>query len=69
MKISELISAVEVFAAPELQEEYDNAGLITGNQSWECNGILCTLDVTVEVVREAVQKNCNLIIFKVLNWQ
>lgn len=62
MKISELISAIEVFAAPELQEDYDNAGLITGSKSWECNGILCTLDVTVEVVQEAVDKKCNLIV-------
>jgi dinuclear metal center YbgI/SA1388 family protein len=62
MKIFDIISAVEVFAAPELQEEYDNAGLITGNSSWECSGTLCTLDVTVDVVREAKENNCNLIV-------
>lgn len=62
MKITEIISAIEVFAAPELQEDYDNAGLIAGNGSWECRGALCTLDVTVEVVREAIQRGCNLIV-------
>jgi dinuclear metal center YbgI/SA1388 family protein len=62
MKIAELIKAITVFAAPELQEDYDNAGLLTGSPDWECKGILCTLDVTVEVVREAVHKNCNLIV-------
>lgn len=62
MKIKEVISAIEVFAAPELQEEYDNAGLITGNYSWECTGALCTLDVTIAVVKEAIEKNCNLIV-------
>jgi dinuclear metal center YbgI/SA1388 family protein len=62
MKIIDLISAIEVFAAPELQEEYDNAGLITGNSDWECYGVLCCLDVTIEVIREAKAKNCNLII-------
>ena len=46
MKIGELISAIEIFAAPELQEEYDNAGLITGNADWDCSGVLCCLDVT-----------------------
>lgn len=62
MKIGELLSAIEVFAAPELQEDYDNAGLITGKRDWDCSGVLCTLDVTVEVLKEAIEKKCNLII-------
>jgi dinuclear metal center YbgI/SA1388 family protein len=62
MKISDLITAIEVFAAPELQEDYDNAGLITGNAAWECTGVLCTLDVTVEVLREAKERGCNLVV-------
>ena len=62
MKIKDLINAIETFAAPELQEQYDNAGLLTGNGSWECTGVLCSLDVTVEVVKEAAEKNCNLIV-------
>jgi dinuclear metal center YbgI/SA1388 family protein len=62
MKISELLAAIEVFAAPELQEDYDNAGLITGRRDWNCTGVLCTLDVTVDVVKEAAQKRCNLIV-------
>jgi dinuclear metal center YbgI/SA1388 family protein len=62
MKIVDLISAIEVFAAPELQEDYDNAGLITGNADWECSGVLCSLDVTMEVIEEAKAQNCNLIL-------
>jgi dinuclear metal center YbgI/SA1388 family protein len=62
MKMTDLISVIEKFAAPELQEDYDNAGLITGNGSWDCTGVLCTLDVTPEVVKEAVDRGCNLII-------
>ena len=62
MKIVDLISAIEVFAAPELQEDYDNAGLITGNAGWECSGVLCSLDVTMEVIEEAKAQNCNLIL-------
>src|SRR5688500_13328287 len=62
MKISDLIAAIEIFAAPELQEEYDNAGLITGNAAWDCTGVLCTLDVTIDVVKDAVEKGCNLIV-------
>src|SRR3954466_70861 len=62
MKISELIGVIEKFAAPELQEDYDNADLITGNRTWDCTGVLCTLDVTVEVLKEAKSKNCNLVV-------
>jgi dinuclear metal center YbgI/SA1388 family protein len=62
MKIKELLSVIESFAAPELQEDYDNAGLVTGNSSWDCAGVLCSLDVTVEVIKEAIEKKCNLIV-------
>ncbi|HUQ97695.1 MAG TPA: Nif3-like dinuclear metal center hexameric protein [Chitinophagaceae bacterium] len=62
MKIREIIAAVEVFAAPELQEEWDNTGLLTGSLSWDCTGVLCALDVTLDVLIEARAKNCNLIV-------
>ena len=61
MKVTEIISAIELFAAPELQEDYDNAGLITGQPGWDCSGVLCTLDVTMDVIHEAIANNCNLI--------
>ena len=32
MKIGEIISTLELLAPPSLQENYDNAGLITGNK-------------------------------------
>ena len=56
MKIGEIISTLESLAHPSLQEHYDNAGLITGNKNWECTGIVCALDATEEVVREAISK-------------
>ena len=60
MKIGEIISTLESLAHPSLQEHYDNAGLITGNKNWECTGIVCALDATEEVVREAISKKCNM---------
>lgn len=62
MKIGRILSALERFAAPELQEEYDNAGLLTGDRDSDCTGVLCALDATVSVVKEALQYKCNLII-------
>jgi len=62
MKIKDIINVLENMASPTLQEDYDNAGLITGNEEDECTGVLCTLDVTEEVVKEAIQKKCNLVV-------
>jgi dinuclear metal center YbgI/SA1388 family protein len=62
MKISEIIQHLESIAPLGLQEEYDNSGLITGETSVECTGVLISLDCTVELVREAVEKKCNLIV-------
>ncbi|RZM05780.1 MAG: hypothetical protein EOO88_54385 [Pedobacter sp.] len=62
MKIYEIISVLETLAPPALQEDYDNAGLITGNAGWECIGAVVCLDATEDVVKEAMAANCNLII-------
>src|SRR4051812_9246023 len=62
MKISEIIDHLEMVAPTELQEAYDNAGLITGDANRDCNGILISLDATEEVIREAIEKKCNLVI-------
>jgi dinuclear metal center YbgI/SA1388 family protein len=62
MKIATIISFLESVAHPSLQEQYDNAGLITGDAAWECTGIICSLDATEDVVKEAISKKCNLII-------
>lgn len=53
---------LENIAPLHLQETYDNAGLITGSLEWKVSGVLCALDCTPEVVREAEDENCNLII-------
>ena len=62
MKIAEIINVLENYAPPVLQEDYDNAGLITGSAGWHCSGVLCTLDATEQIVEEAKAKNCNLIV-------
>jgi dinuclear metal center YbgI/SA1388 family protein len=62
MKIADIITLLESIAPPALQEHYDNAGLITGDASWECSGIICALDATEAVVKEAIGKKCNLVV-------
>lgn len=62
MQISTIINALESFAPPAYQESYDNSGLIIGDATQKCKGILCTLDATEEVIREAIAMGCNLIV-------
>lgn len=62
MKIKDIVNLLDELAPPSYQESYDNAGLITGNSSLECTGIICTLDATEAVILEAKQKGCNLVV-------
>ena len=61
-KIKELITLIEKKYPLQVQESYDNSGLITGNVNDEITGVLLTIDITEKVVDEAVQKGFNLII-------
>jgi dinuclear metal center YbgI/SA1388 family protein len=62
MKIAEVAECLENYAPLSLQEDYDNAGLLIGSADEECIGILSALDVTEEIISEAAQKKCNLIV-------
>ena len=62
MTIHDITSFLEKIAPLSLQENYDNAGLITGNANWPCTGIITSLDATEEIVLEAIEKKCNLIV-------
>ena len=62
MKIRDVIASLESLAPLSLQEGYDNAGLITGDESAACKGILVSLDATSAVIEEAIKKGCNLIV-------
>lgn len=62
MKLSEIIEVLESHAPLPLQESYDNAGLTTGNPSMEIEKALITIDITPEVIQEAISKGCQLII-------
>jgi len=62
MQIGNLISYINKFAPLCLQEDYDNSGLVCGNITDEINSVLITIDVTEEVVDEAVKNGDNLII-------
>ena len=63
MKIKDILGALEEFAPLALQDGYDNAGLQIGlAEDAEATGALLCLEVTEEIVNEAILRGCNLIV-------
>ena len=62
MKIKEVVEALERFAPLPLQESWDNAGLQVGLTEAEVSGALLCLDVTPQIVDEAIGRGCNLVV-------
>ena len=61
-KIKDLIQEIEKYAPLSLQESYDNAGVQVGDIYRTATGVLLALDVTEEVIEEAYNLRCNVII-------
>src|SRR5690554_8185528 len=62
MRIKEIIQTIEQLAPLPLQEYYDNSGIQVGDVNREATGALLAIDVTEDVVDEAISLGCNLII-------
>lgn len=62
MKILDILSCITESAPLEWQESYDNAGLIIGNPDDEVEKALVTIDVTDEVLEEAISGGFDIII-------
>ena len=62
MILSEITSFLNSRIPLSLQESYDNCGLLIGSADAEISGALICLDITEEVLDEAIKKKCNLVI-------
>lgn len=68
MTIREIINTLEAFAPLDLQEDFDNAGVQVAVNSCpdaldaQLTGVLVCLDITEQVIDEAIAKNCNLVV-------
>ena len=62
MKIREIAEVIESFAPLSLQAEYDNSGLVVGRMEDDVHSALLAVDVTEEVIAEAVECGCDIII-------
>jgi dinuclear metal center YbgI/SA1388 family protein len=62
LKIRDIIREMEEWAPPAIAWKQDNVGLQVGDPNEDVTGVLAALEVTPEIIQEAVEKNCNLII-------
>lgn len=62
MTVNEITTILEELAPLDYAESFDNVGLLVGNSDMKVNGVLVTLDTLENVVDEAIQRNCNLIV-------
>ena len=62
MKIKDIITILEEFAPVALAEEWDNVGLMLGDVESDCKGIMIALDLTSDIITQAENNGCNLIV-------
>ncbi|MCF8238056.1 MAG: Nif3-like dinuclear metal center hexameric protein [Saprospiraceae bacterium] len=60
--VAELAAYLETIAPLDLQESYDNAGLLTGDPSMPVTGVLTALDMLEPVIDEAVARGYNVVV-------
>ncbi|TNE30556.1 MAG: Nif3-like dinuclear metal center hexameric protein [Bacteroidetes bacterium] len=62
MRVKDITQFLDSMAPPAYQESYDNSGLLVGDANAEIESAIISLDVTEEVVREAIEKGAGLIV-------
>ncbi|QCW99153.1 Nif3-like dinuclear metal center hexameric protein [Aggregatimonas sangjinii] len=62
MTVNEITTLLEELAPLGQAEDFDNVGLLVGNHTADVTGILVTLDTLENVVDEAIDTRCNLIV-------
>lgn len=62
MQVKELVSYINNLAPFTYQESYDNAGLLVGNPSDEVTGVTVALDMTEDVIQDAIENGCNVVL-------
>lgn len=62
MRIKEIISFIEEYAPLQLQANFDNSGLLCGDPAQELTSVLLCIDITEDVINEAITKGHNLIV-------
>jgi len=61
-KIKDVTDQIEQLSPLTYAEDFDNVGLLVGDDQQEVKGILVTLDCLETTTDEAIEQNCNLIV-------
>lgn len=61
-KVKDIAKAIEIFAPLSLRESWDNPGLQVGDPEMNVSGVMLCLDVTEEIIDEAIRRECNMIV-------
>ena len=62
MQVKDIVGAIEEFAPRGVQESWDNSGLLIGGPEDDVKGVLVGFDCTVELIQEAVERGCNMVV-------
>lgn len=62
MILKQLTASLDFFYPRNLAEEWDNVGLLLGDERKEITHVLTALEITMDVVNEAIERNCELIV-------
>ena len=60
--VGQVLELVNDIAPFELAEPWDNVGLLAGNPESRVARVLCALDLRMDVLNEAVRRDCQLIV-------
>ncbi len=62
MKIKQILTILEEMAPLAYAEDFDNVGLLVGDQENEATGVIVCHDALESVIEEAITKKCNLVV-------
>lgn len=62
IQVRHISTFLHQWAPPSTKLDYDNVGLLVGDPNQQISTILTCLDVTLDVVEEAIANNCDLIV-------
>ena len=62
MKIAGIVQALETIAPPALAQEWDNVGLLVGDEGADVRKLLVCVDLTAQVLAEAVRGKAQMIL-------
>jgi dinuclear metal center YbgI/SA1388 family protein len=62
MKVGDITAVLESFAPLNIQESWDNSGLIIGSPEDEVHGVLVGFDCTSALIEEAVERGCDMVV-------